>query len=87
MLGYGDQAGIQHLSLSVGRFIAQHQKPEIIGETDLSDQVTAQIVTANRDRVRIRRGDCGEGLILFPMRIPFPFFAYRKYFLLPKTLH
>jgi hypothetical protein len=44
MLGYRDQAGVQHLALGAGWFFSEHEKPEVIGEIDLSDQVIAQIV-------------------------------------------
>ncbi|MCY0152287.1 hypothetical protein OEG86_08595 [Hoeflea alexandrii] len=86
MLGYGDQAGIEHLSLSVCRFFAKHQKPEIIGETDLSDQIAAQIVPTDRDRVGIRCGDRGECLILLSNAHFGSFFRMPKIFPLAENI-
>jgi hypothetical protein len=72
--------------VSVGR-LAQHEKPEVVGEVDLADQVVAQIMAAHRDACGVRRGDGREGVVLFSdAHGSTHFFAMRKLFLLPKTM-
>jgi hypothetical protein len=49
---------------SLGRLVAGHEEPEVVGEPDLPDEFLAEIEPADGDRLGIRGGDRREGLIL-----------------------
>jgi hypothetical protein len=72
MFGNRNEAGIHHRLLRSGRAMTADQKPEVIGEIDLSDQIIHQIMPAHGDAMGIRRGDGGEGIVL----LADPHFAY-----------
>ena len=64
MLRDRDETGVRHEALFVVGALSGDQQPEIVGEIDLADQIVAQIVPANGDRMFIRGGDRRKGLVL-----------------------
>ena len=64
VLGDRDEAGVGHPALGLGGVLAGDEQPEVVGEADLADEVRAEVVAADGDRLRVRRGDGRERLIL-----------------------
>jgi hypothetical protein len=62
MLCNCDQRGIEDPALRRRRQLAGDEQPGVIGEGDAADEVTAQVVAAHHDRVRVRGGN-GRALV------------------------
>ena len=59
-----DQRRIQHAPLRFVRQAAGDEQPDVIGETDLADELGAQVATAHQDRVFVRGRDRGAAVCL-----------------------